>query len=111
MKANSVGLETEVHLSPEEIRKLRVSALRGEINFREYNERTTKKIPFRLIYDFYQKESLEVRTEPGGTYFGKAGEIVYTINDSLYSILITSGSCGDRFWNSGKLLLIAENIK
>lgn len=111
MKVSSVGLETEVHLSPEEIKKLRVSALTGHTNFRECDERTTRRIPFKLIYDFYQKEFSEVKIMPEGTYFGEAKEITCMINDYLYSLLITTGSCMDRFWNSGKLSLIAENIK
>ncbi len=111
MRASSVGLETEVHLSPEEIKKLRVSVLRGEINFREYNDRTTRRIPFRLSYDFYQEEFSEVKIMPERIYFGEAEEITFTINDYLYSLLITTGSCMDRFLNSGKLSLFAENIK
>jgi len=111
MRASSIGLETEVYLSQEEIKKIRVSALTGYINFREYNDRTTRRIPFKLAYDFYQKEFLDVKIIPERVYLGDAKEITYTINDYLYTRLILTGSCGDRFWNSGKLLLIAENIK
>lgn len=111
MRASSVGLETEVHLSPEEIKKLRVSALAGHTNFRECDGKITRRIPFRLSYDFYQEKFSEVKIMPERTYFGEAEEITFTINDYLYTRLILTGSCIDRFLGSGKLLLIAENIK
>ena len=111
MKADSVGLETDIHLSEEEISRLKVSALEGDLTFREVNEDKTKRIPFTLGYNSHQREFLNVRLAPRKTYFGDARHITYTINDYLYTRLVESGSCGDRFWVEGKLLIYADNIK
>lgn len=111
MKAYSVGLETEVYLNASEIEILKNSAIDGRLKFRECNDnRIRKEIPIEIVHDESQEEFLEVRIKPSRTYFGNADKITYIINDYLYNLLVTTGSCGDRFLASGKLLIFAENI-
>ncbi|VVB82870.1 Uncharacterised protein [uncultured archaeon] len=109
MKANSVGLETDVYLSQEQIKSLENSVIRGLLKFREVNDNEIRReIPFEISHDKSQEESLKVRIEPSQTYFGDAEKVTYIINDYLYYQLVTTGSCGDRFLVSGKLLIFAK---
>ena len=109
MSPYSVGLETEVYLSPMEKETLRSSILEGKLQFREVNENAHREIPFEIRYDPSQKELLEVKVNPPHTYFGDAEKITFNINEEFYEKLSRLGSSGDRFWNSGKLLLFVNN--
>ncbi len=108
MKAFSIGLEAEVYLNKEEIENLKDSLLEGLLNFREVNEEKSRKIYFKIVYDKYQKELLEVMLIPREVYFGDSDKIIYIINDYFYNKLTETGCYGDRFWDSGKLLIVAE---
>ena len=106
MKASSVGLETEVYLTSEEIKQLRKSPIEGVLNFRGIEiPEIEREIPLALKYDESQKEFLEVGQTPRKTYFGNVDKIVFVINEYLCDDLVKTGACGDRFWNSGKLLI------
>jgi hypothetical protein len=109
MKANSVGLETDIYLSQEQIKSLENSAIKGMLKFREVNDNKTRRdIPFEIDCNKSQEESLKVIIEPSQTYFGYADKVTYIINDYLYNKLVTTGSCGDRFLGAGKLLIFIE---
>ena len=108
MRADSAGLETEVYMSRREIKELENSFLAGEINFREYEDnKTRRKIPFKIVHDKFQADSLNVHIIPPKTYFGDAKEIIFAINSEFYNNLASSGRYGDRFCGSGKLLIFS----
>ena len=112
MKASSVNLEVEVYLNKEEIKKLENSFLAGRINFREYEDnKTRKKIPFRIMHNRFQIDLLNIEIIPSGTYFGESEEIIFKINSDFYENLANSGSYGGRFLGSGKLLIYINQHK
>lgn len=104
MKAYSVGLETTIHLTEEEIKNLGHSPISGNLRFREVNEDSEKEISLVLSYDSSQKELMETRLTPKG-YFGDSKEIVFIINRDFYENIKERGQYGDRFWGAGKLIV------
>ncbi len=113
MKISSIGLEVECYLTKEETLSLRNSRIEGMLKFIEVDDnKCRRKIPTTLILEEAQREFLEVRIIPSHTYFGDAEKIDFRINEEFYNHLLNSGSFGDRFLGSGKLLVyVTQNIK
>jgi hypothetical protein len=111
MKAYSVGLETDIYLTSDEVGKLKKSLIEGVSKFRECNEEKSKEIPVRIIYERRQERTLEVISIPNNCYLGDAKMVIFMINNEAYLQFSNSGNYSERFWISGKLSLFAENIK
>jgi hypothetical protein len=104
MKAYSVGLETTIRLTEEEVKDLEHSQISGNLKFREVNGDSEKEILLTLHYNSSQKELMETNLIPEG-YFGDSKEIIFSINKDFYEILKERGQYGDRFWGTGKLII------
>jgi len=104
MKAYSVGLETTIHLTEDEIKNLGHSPISGNLKFREVNEDFEKEILITLSYNSSQKELMETKLIPKG-YFGDSRKIIFIINEEFYEKIKERGQYGDRFWGTGKLIV------
>ena len=110
MKASSMGLEIEVKINSNELRRLEEEPLSGTLGFLNHSEPQMRRdIPIRIIYHGLQKEFLSVKQSPRDIYFGEANDIRFIINDEFYDILIEKGSFGDRFYTIGKLIIKVAN--
>src|SRR3989344_1155937 len=100
MRANSVHIEAKVSLSPEEIDNLKDLPLEGILKFRDYGDEGERDIPLIISYQKRQGELLEVCLKPKRTYFGRAKQITFSINEEFYKNLKERGVYGDGFWGS-----------
>ncbi len=114
MRANSVGLETEIsELNIEEIRNIGKGGIQGVLEFKDIFERTSRKIPYSLRYTPKQRELVEVKCSPEDVYFGNVENINFSINSTYYDWLIDLGKAeGARFFGTtGKLSLYSESFR
>ena len=108
MEVSSVGLEINISLSKSEVSLLKTTTLEGILKFREVGSDRTKLIPFRLNYAAGKSESIVIHQSPEDVYFGNAEGIELTLQDYLYNCLLEEGSCGDRFYKGGKVLIFGS---
>ena len=105
MKATSVGLEIEITLSEDEIFRLNYQKLETLLKFNWPDFSKKRDIPLSLEY-VPGVESLEVSQIPPNGYFGEAKQIRVLLPDYQYTQLLSTGSCGDRFYGAtGKILI------
>lgn len=108
MKASSVGLETFVKMSQEELDTLKEKPLTGIIKFSDNAGFPNRNIPFSIEYVISQNRMLEVKQKPDDDYFGSADEVNFFINQDYYQSLIDIAICGERFFTVGKLIVVIE---
>lgn len=104
MKASSNLLEIDVRIDKKEAIKLRYNHLKGILGFYDEKDRR-RNIPFLLQHIPGSKEEIEVIQNPDNVYFGLCEHFKIIVYDSFYQDLVTKGSCGGRFYNSGKVII------
>lgn len=108
MKASSAGLEIEASISPEEVISLRTLEVQGILRFDDTmipGGTIKRNIPISLRYNPELRSGISVNTSPEKCYFGKIDHCTFTLDYDRYQSLIQRGSCGSRFFSSGKILI------
>lgn len=107
MEGCSAGLEVFLELGEEEFSRLVSEVLKGKFLFRGigFEADVRREIPFELEYLREQREPLEVVIEPAQVYFADVDSVRFSINGGFYNTVKTYGSCGARFFTSGKLTI------
>lgn len=104
MKASSTNLDIKIKVKENEIFSLPYYSLEGILKFDD--ETIQRDIPLTLKLQRENKEEIDVELEQGeDKYFGNANHIIIIIYSSHYDRLLVKGSCGGRFYNSGKAII------
>lgn len=106
MRASSTNLDIEIKLSKEETAMLKEGKLSGTLDFSDEEIKIENKhIPFILEHLNLNKEQIDVTKYPEEGYFGLCESFHIKIYNSFYDDLLRRGSCGDRFYFSGKIII------
>ncbi len=110
MKGVSVGLESTIKLSCDEVERLNEEVLEGELVFREVGEDDIKvKKFFSLSVNDLQVEIVAYESLPRNVYFGDAERINFCLNSEAYCGLLKEGCVIERFGFAGKLRVYDED--
>ncbi len=104
MRASSSKLEIDIILDKNEVINLKDRPLDGFLKFYE-DDGDIRQIPFRLQYISLDIEQIAIVQNPSNVYFGSCRDFKIIIYDCFYQDLMEKGSCGDRFYNSGKVII------
>jgi hypothetical protein len=114
MKAHSVGVETTIEkLTLEEINKLLIEPLTGQLKFYGVNSDEKREIPFELRFRKKQREPVKTEIIPKRIDFGDASKIIFSINKEYYTNLKDFGAADwARFFSgAGRLNIYSIDYK